>query len=143
MLIGDVTVGRLVPPHRRPRLGVPLLILLATPYTLFALHPSVPLAALAATLASVGFGASLIQQERLLRLTPDDLSGHALGLHSAGMLTFQGLSATLAGVVAQLTSPATAMTLVAAASLSVTLTLAKGLHAPLELSKTVEHRPTS
>ncbi|MGW7300879.1 MFS transporter [Streptomyces sp. NPDC054829] len=141
MLIGDVTVGRLVPPHLRPRLGVPLLILLAAPYTFFALHPSVPLAALAATLASVGFGASLIQQERLLRLTPDDLSGHALGLHSAGMLTLQGVSATLAGAVAQLTSPATAMTVVAAASLTVTLTLAKGLRAPLELSKTVEERP--
>ncbi|MDT9697178.1 MFS transporter [Streptomyces sp. P17] len=131
MLAGDVTVGRLIPPARRVRLGVPLLVLLASPYALFVLGPSVPLAAVAVALASVGFGASLIQQERLMALTPDELSGHALGLHSAGMLTLQGVSATLAGSVAQLTSPATAMTVMAVASLAVTGCLARGLRTPV------------
>ncbi|WAZ22352.1 MFS transporter [Streptomyces cinnabarinus] len=143
MLIGDVTVGRLIPPARRARLGVPLLILLATPYAFFALGPPVPLAALAVALASVGFGASLVQQERLMTLTPDELSGHALGLHSAGMLTLQGVSATLAGSVAQLTSPATAMTVLAVASLAVTAGLARGLRVPVSVSKRVEQRPAS
>ncbi|MGI5376142.1 MFS transporter [Streptomyces sp. CA-251387] len=124
MLVGDVTVGRLVPPALRPRLGVPLLLLLATPYLFFALRPAVPSAAVAAAVASVGFGASLVQQERLMALTPDELGGHALGLHGSGMLTMQGVSAALAGSVAQLTSPATAMTVMAAASIAVTLTLA-------------------
>ncbi|MGW0598552.1 MFS transporter [Streptomyces sp. NPDC002776] len=131
MLAGDVAVGRLIPPARRARLGVPLLVLLASPYLLFVLGPPVPLAAAAVALASVGFGASLVQQERLMALTPDELSGHALGLHSAGMLTMQGVSATLAGSVAQLTSPATAMTAMAAASLAVTAWLARGLRAPV------------
>ncbi|MEU0739151.1 MFS transporter [Streptomyces sp. NPDC006134] len=124
MLADDVTVGRLLPPRLRPRLGVPLLALLATPYLAFALHPPLPLAAGLAAVASVGFGASLVQQERLMALTPDGLAGHALGLHSAGMLTMQGVAAALAGTVAQLTSPATAMTAMAAASLAVTLVLA-------------------
>ncbi|MEU0965282.1 MFS transporter [Streptomyces sp. NPDC005917] len=124
MLAGDVTVGRLLPSAVRTRMATPLLLLLATPYLLFFLHPPLVLAAGCATVASVGFGASLVQQERLMRLTPDELSGHALGLHSAGMLTMQGVSATLAGSVAQLTSPAGAMTLMAFASLAVTLTLA-------------------
>ena len=70
-----------------------------------------------------GFGASFVQQERLMALTPLELSGHALGLHSAGMLTMQGVSAALAGGVAQLTSPATAMTVMALTSIAVTLTL--------------------
>lgn len=131
MLAGDVTVGRLIPPARRARLGVPLLMLLAAPYAFFVLGPPVPLAALAVALASVGFGASLIQQERLMELTPDELSGHALGLHSAGMLTLQGVSATLAGSVAQLTSPATAMAVMAVSSLAVTVCLARGLRAPV------------
>ncbi|MFI9767083.1 MFS transporter [Streptomyces sp. NPDC052415] len=131
MLAGDVAVGRLIPPARRAGLGVPLLVLLASPYLLFVLGPPVPLAAVAVALASVGFGASLVQQERLMALTPDELSGHALGLHSAGMLTLQGVSATLAGAVAQLTSPATAMTAMAAASLAVTGWLARGLRAPV------------
>ncbi|MFI7410708.1 MFS transporter [Streptomyces sp. NPDC049627] len=124
MFVGDVTVGRLVPPALRPRLGVPLLLLLAVPYLFFALHPAVPVAAVAAAVASAGFGASLVQQERLMALTPGELSGHALGLHGSGMLTMQGVSAALAGSAAQLTSPAAAMTVMAAASIAVTLTLA-------------------
>ncbi|MDX2602822.1 MFS transporter [Streptomyces caniscabiei] len=123
MLVGDVTVGRLLPPRIRDRLATPLLLLLATPYLLFALHPPTLVAAACATLASVGFGASLVQQRHLLTLTPPELTGHALGLHSAGMLTWQGLSAALAGTLAQLTTPATTMTLLAAASATATLTL--------------------
>ncbi|MDQ0812843.1 hypothetical protein QFZ63_004557 [Streptomyces sp. B3I7] len=69
-----------------------------------------PVAVACAALASVGFGASLLQQDRPMALTPPDLTGHALGLHSAGMPTPQGLSAAAAGTLAQLSSPATAMT---------------------------------
>ncbi|MBD0735818.1 hypothetical protein BGM09_22240 [Streptomyces sp. CBMA29] len=58
---------------------------------------------------------------------PGVLGGHALGLHSSGMLTLQGVGATLAGGLAQRTSPATAMTVMAAASVAVTLVLAPGL----------------
>jgi predicted MFS family arabinose efflux permease len=124
MLAGDLTVGRLLPPAVRRRLATPLLLLLAAPYLLFALHPPVPVAACLVTVASAGFGASLVQQERLMSLTPDELSGHALGLHSAGMLTMQGVSASLAGTVAQATSPAVAMTTMALTSTVVTLALA-------------------
>lgn len=123
MLVGDVTVGRLVPPAVRRRLGTPLLVLLATPYLLFFLQPALPLAAVAVAVASVGFGASLVQQERLMELTPTELSGHALGLHGSGMLTMQGVSAALAGSIAQLASPATAVTVMAVTSLTVTVTL--------------------
>ncbi|MFD5738138.1 MFS transporter [Streptomyces massasporeus] len=123
MLAGDVLVGRVLPPRLRPRLGFPLLLLLAVPYVPFLLNPALPLAAAAVTLASVGFGASLVQQERLVALTPDELSGHALGLHSAGMLTMQGVAAALAGSLAQLTSPARAMTLMAVGSAGATLLL--------------------
>ena len=33
----------------------------------------------------------LLLQQRLMTLTPDELSGHALGLHSSGMLAMQGV----------------------------------------------------
>ncbi|GAA3967443.1 MFS transporter [Streptomyces marokkonensis] len=123
MLAGDVAVGRLLPARLRPRLGIPLLMLLAAPYLVLFLRPPLPLTAVLVALASVGFAASLVQQERLVALTPDELAGHALGLHSAGMLTAQGVAAALAGTVAQYSSPATAMTVMAAGSLTVTLTL--------------------
>jgi MFS family permease len=125
MLAGDVTVGRLLPPALRRHLVTPLLVLLAAPYAVLALRPPLPVAVAAVTLASAGFGAGLLQQERLMALTPAHLSGHALGLHSAGMLTLQGASAALAGTVAQLTSPATAMAVMSAASLAVTTVLAR------------------
>ncbi|MFC4327599.1 MFS transporter [Streptomyces andamanensis] len=124
MLAGDATVGRLLPPAVRRRAATPLLLLLAAPYLLFALRPPLPVAAALAALASAGFAANLVQQERLMALTPAALSGHALGLHSAGMLTLQGVSAALAGSVAQFTSPAVATTAMAAASAAVTLALA-------------------
>lgn len=134
MLVGDTLTGRFVPPWWRERLGAPLRLLLAAPYLVFALHPPLPLAAAAVALASVGFAASLLLQERLMALTPDELSGHALGLHSSGMLTMQGVGAALAGAVAQHTSPSAAMALMAAASVAVTLALAPGLR-PLSLPK--------
>jgi hypothetical protein len=35
---------------------------------------------------SVGYSATFMLQQRLMALTPDDLKGHALGLHSSCML---------------------------------------------------------
>ncbi|MFF5971177.1 MFS transporter [Streptomyces sp. NPDC012769] len=123
MLAGDTVVGRFVPARWRGRLASPLQALLAAPYLVFAFRPGLPLALAAITVSAVGYSASLLFQERLTALVPDELSGHALGLHASGMLALQGVSAALAGAVAQLTSPATAMTVLAAGSLVVTVAL--------------------
>jgi membrane protein implicated in regulation of membrane protease activity len=81
----------------------------------------------AVALASVGYSASLLLQQRLMALTPGELSGHALGLHSSGMLAMQGVGAVLAGAVAERTSPGAAMAVMAVISVAVTLILAPGL----------------
>ncbi|TDD52981.1 MFS transporter [Nonomuraea terrae] len=130
MLAGDLLIGRFTPQRWRERLAAPLRLLLAVPYLVFVLEPALPVAAAAIVLASVGYAASLLLQERLVALTPDELRGHALGLHSSGMMTMQGVGAALAGAVAQHTSPATAMAVMAAASAAVTLVLAPGLRPP-------------
>lgn len=127
MLAGDTLVGRFVPPGLRDRLGAPLRLLLAAPYLVFAVAPPLPLALVAVGVASVGYAATLLLQHRLLALTPEEMSGHALGLQSSGMLTMQGVGAGLAGGLAELTTPATAMTVLGAASLAVTLILQPGL----------------
>ncbi|MEO3859098.1 MFS transporter [Acrocarpospora sp. B8E8] len=127
MLLGDIAAGRFLPPHWRVRLGAPLRLLLAIPYLIFFLHPSLPFAVAAVALASIGFSASLLLQERLLALTPESISGQALGLQSSGLTTMQGIGAALAGTIAQLTTPATAMGVMACASVIVTLLLAAGL----------------
>ncbi|MEW1610661.1 MULTISPECIES: MFS transporter [unclassified Streptomyces] len=129
MLTGDALVGRFVPERWRARLGSPLRVLLAAPYLAFALSPGLPVAVVAVGLASTGFSASLLLQERLMALTSKELSGHALGLSSSGTLAMQGVGAAVAGTIAQLTSPATGMAAVAALSLVVTLVLAPGIRA--------------
>ncbi|WP_436770563.1 MFS transporter [Yinghuangia sp. YIM S09857] len=131
MLVGDLTAGRLLTPDWRRRLGPSARLLLAVPYLTFAFRPALPLAVAAIAIASVGYAATLLLQERLIALTPKPILGQALGLHSSGMLTMQALGATLAGTLAQHTTPATAMTTMAAASIAVTLAIAPGLRTPL------------
>ncbi|MFI6137313.1 MFS transporter [Streptomyces griseus] len=131
MLAGDALVGRFVTARWRVRLGAPLRLLLAAPYLIFALRPGLPLALAVVVLASVGFAASLLLQERLMALTPQELSGQALGLGSSGMLATQGVGAAVAGGIAQLTSPSTGMAAVAGLSVAVTLALAPGLRTPV------------
>ncbi|GLY72068.1 MFS transporter [Actinoallomurus iriomotensis] len=133
MLVGDTLAGRFVADRWRRRLGAPLRLLLAVPYLIFAVDPPAPVAVTAVVLASIGYSATLLLQERLMAITPGEMHGHALGLHSSGMLAMQGVGAVLAGAVAQHTSPATAMAVMAAASVAVTLALAPGLR-PVERS---------
>lgn len=127
MLVGDTVTGRFVPSAWRRRLDAPLRLLLAVPYLIFAAHPALGLAVAAVTFASIGYSATLLLQDRLMALTPRDVHGQALGLHSAGMLTMQGIGAALAGAVAEYVSPATAMAVMAAVSVAVTVLLAPGL----------------
>ncbi|MFF0393286.1 hypothetical protein ACFYS8_32005 [Kitasatospora sp. NPDC004615] len=81
----------------------------------------------AVTVAALGYATGLIFQDGLTQLTPDELGGHAFGLHGSGLLAVRGVGAALAGAVAERTSPATAIAVLAAASLTVTLPLAPGL----------------
>ncbi|MFF3608711.1 MFS transporter [Streptomyces sp. NPDC002463] len=125
MLAGDTAVGRFVPARLRDRIRFPLQALLAAPFLVFAFNPELPLALVLVTVSAVGYGASLLHQERLMTLVPENLSGHALGLHTSGMLALQGVSAALAGTLAQYTSPRAGMVLLALASLTVTFLLAR------------------
>ncbi|MCX5203110.1 MFS transporter [Streptomyces sp. NBC_00237] len=127
MFVGDTVVGRFVSAGWRARGGPVLRLLLAVPYLVFFLEPPLVVGAAVVFVASVGFAATLLLQERLMALTPDALSGHALGLHTSGMLAMQGVGAGLAGAVAQFVSAGVAMTVVAGLSVVVTLGLERGV----------------
>jgi len=127
MLAGDTLAGRFIPSRWRGRLGAPLRVVLAAPYLIFAARPALPIAVTAVAIASAGYCASLLLQERLIELTPEELSGQALGLASSGTMAMQGVGAAVAGVIAQQSSPAMAMVTMAVVSLAVTLILAPGL----------------
>lgn len=130
MLFGDLLVGRFLGPRGRRRMISPLRLLLAGPYLLFAAALPIGLAAALIVIASVGYGATLLLQEQLLARTPHELSGHALGLQSSGMLTMQAVGAAVAGALASRLSPGSAMTVLAVVSTLVTLALTPGLTAP-------------
>ncbi|MFC6882739.1 MULTISPECIES: MFS transporter [Actinomadura] len=131
MLAGDTAMGRFVPGRWRERLIGPLRLLLGVPYLLFAVSPPLPAAAVLVAVASFGFSATLLLQERLLAATPAEEHGQALGLHSSGMLAMQAVGASVAGLLADHTTAPAAMTVMAAASVAVTLALSKGLRAPV------------
>ncbi|MCX4967158.1 MFS transporter [Streptomyces sp. NBC_00654] len=121
MLLGDLTVGRLLTAEQRRRYAFALRLLLAIPYLLFAIHPPVLVATAAVFIASAGFAATLPLQEQLLELTPDPVRGQVQGVESAGRMTWQGIGAAIAGGVAQHFNPGTAITAVAAISVAITV----------------------
>ncbi|HEX3825403.1 MAG TPA: MFS transporter [Mycobacteriales bacterium] len=129
MLSGDVLVARILTPRAQGRSAGLLRLVLAAPYLLFALHLPLLIASFAVALASIGYAAGLLLQQRLLALVGDEMAGHALGLHSSGMLSMQAVAAVLAGSLAEVVAPATAMVLLATASIAVTLAMASRLRA--------------
>ncbi|MFG1911246.1 hypothetical protein [Kribbella sp. NPDC048928] len=123
MMTGDLVVGRFLTRNGRRVAAQFLRFVLAVPFLGFAFD--LPIAALCVLVAigSIGYSASLAQQELLVDLTPPELRGQVLGLESALRMTTFGVVAILAGALADLTSAAPAMTLCAAASLLVSIIL--------------------
>jgi hypothetical protein len=127
MLTGDVLVARILRPEAQSRFAAPLRLLLAVPYLPFAFVLPLPLAVAAVAIASVGYGAGLLLQQRLLATVAREMTGHALGLNSAGMLSMQSVAATLAGGLAEIWRPAQVITVLASASVLITLAMAPRL----------------
>jgi predicted MFS family arabinose efflux permease len=127
MFAGDLVVGRWLSREGRLRVATWLRLLLAAPFLLFALQPSVALAAALALVASVGYAASLAQQEMLVALTPRDLAGQVLGVESSARMTFQGVGALVAGATADVLDVGVTISLLAVASLVVSLALTRPL----------------
>ncbi|WP_189335443.1 hypothetical protein [Actinoplanes ianthinogenes] len=127
MLLGDVVVGRFVPPAHRDRLAGPLRLLLAAPYLGFWLAPAPAVAVVLGFVASAGYAASLLWQERLVGVTGAAIRGQAFGLCSTGTMVGQAVGAGLGGVLAVPLGAPHAMGLLAVLSLAVSVALTPGL----------------
>jgi predicted MFS family arabinose efflux permease len=123
MMVGDLVVGRFLTRGGRRRIDVAQRLLLAVPYLFFVLALPWQLATALASVASLGFSASLSLQERLVDAAPPEQAGQVQGLESSGRTAAQGLCALGAGAVAELTGAGLAITLAAVASLLVTAAL--------------------
>lgn len=138
MLIGDVVIGRIVPPRRRERLVHPLRVLLAASYLVFFFDPSIALALALTFVASAGFAAALPLQERLISATAEETRGQAFGLYSTGLMVGQALGAAAAGAVAEILPPPTTMGSFAVLSLASTAAFGPALRrsAPVTVEAT-------
>lgn len=123
MLVGDLIIGRFCRPATRQRLALPLALTTGVPLLVFLLHP--PLLIIAAALfgCGSGFGYMLGIQQAFLDSLPPALRGQGFGLSATGMMGGQGLTPPLAGALATVAGPATAMAAAGAASILVTLCL--------------------
>jgi MFS family permease len=134
MLTGDVLMGRLLTPSGRRAATTWLRFLLPVPFLIFLWHPPLPVGAVMVGVASIGYAASLGQQELLVKLTPLQLAGQLLGAESSARVAFQGLAAALAGAIAELIPAGQAIAILSVSSLAVSFLLTPGLR---QASKTV------
>jgi predicted MFS family arabinose efflux permease len=138
MLTGDILMGRLLTPSNRRAATVWLPFLLPLPFLIFLWHPPLPVAVVMVGLASVGYAASLAQQELLVALTPPHLTGQLLGAESSARVACQGLAAVLAGALAELIPADQVIAILSVGSLLVSALLTPGLR---RVAKTASRTP--
>jgi predicted MFS family arabinose efflux permease len=127
MLLGDIIIGRLLGPRGRIHAAQLFRYLLAVPFLFFVLGPRLWVVTTLVVVATIGFGASLAQQEILNWLTPAEILGQTFGFESSMRTAGQGFFAIVAGALADLLDPAQAMLVLAVASLTTSLLLGHAL----------------
>ncbi|MFH9821681.1 MFS transporter [Streptomyces bobili] len=100
MLVGDLLVGRLLPPPTRERLVVPLTALMGLPLLGFAAEPGVGVSSCLLLLCGFGFASGLGLQRPFLDALPQEGQGQAFGLLGSGSMTLQGVGPACFGAVA-------------------------------------------
>ncbi|WP_085368768.1 MFS transporter [Leifsonia sp. NCR5] len=127
MLAGDVLMGRVLTERSR-RVGTEWLrLLLPVPFLVFVLQPPIPVAAVMVAIGSIGYAASLGQQELLVAVTPHELTGQILGAESSARVAFQGVAAAVAGGLAEIVQTGLAIGLLSLTSIAVSVMLIPGL----------------
>lgn len=127
MMFGDLMNGRFLTRTQRRWASTYLRILLGVPFLGFAFDLPIGVLAALVALGSIGYSASLSQQELLVEATPYELRGQVLGLESALRMTTFGVCAVLAGAVADLASPGPIIAVFAGLSLAVSIALTRPL----------------
>jgi MFS family permease len=127
MLTGDIVMGRLLTSTARRSATRWLRLLLPAPFLALLWHPPLPAAAILVAIGSIGYAASLGQQELLVKLTPRELAGQMLGAESSAMVACQGLAAAIAGAIAELLPAGHVIAILSICSLAVSLLLTPAL----------------
>lgn len=109
MLLGNLVVGRLVPPATRERLVAPLLLLFGAPIAGLALPTPLWLTAGFAFLTGLGFSYTLGLQRIFLEALDPQVRGQAFALQFTGLMTLQGVGPLVTGALAEVAPVALSM----------------------------------
>ena len=114
-IIGSLLLSRWLPAAWRSRALGPLAVVSGIPMVASAFYHSVPAAIALWTLVGVLSSYTMIVHATFVRRVPDGQRGQVIGLASAGLQAAQGLGIVVAGVLADVTTPATAVGIMGAA----------------------------
>ncbi|GIF77758.1 MFS transporter [Asanoa siamensis] len=126
MVLGQLVIGRLVPPDTRTRLVAPLVLLLGVPPIGFAFDPPLVVCVALMVVSGAGFAYSLGLQRAFVEAVPEIGRGQAFGLLSTGLMTLQGVGPAVFGGVAALTAPRWAVALAGATTVATVLLVPRG-----------------
>jgi hypothetical protein len=106
---GAIAVARLVPPRARSRLALWMAVLAGIPLIATIAADSVPVAGVLWGLSGVFAAYQVEVTTQIVRNIPDRRRAGTLGLVAAGLIGAQGCGLIVFGLVAQATSPGTAV----------------------------------
>ncbi|WP_420035592.1 MFS transporter [Streptomyces sp. cg28] len=98
---GELAAGSLLTPAARSRIALPLVCVTLLPLIGYAAGPGLVPTLLILLLAGAGFAYTLGVDRWFVDAVPEELRGRAMTLHSAGLMTVQGVGAALGGAAAE------------------------------------------
>lgn len=139
VIAGDIAGVRLLTQRQQRRLVAPAAAAGFVPYLAFAFDLPIPIA-LVLLVASGACGLYMLGLDARTRdAAPPELFARTMTLNQAGLMTLQGVGFTLAGAIAQVTSPAIAIAIAGGLGLTATTTL---LRSDLRPRRLLSDRPT-
>ncbi|MFF2024810.1 MFS transporter [Streptomyces sp. NPDC058171] len=100
-VLAELWVGAALRPRTRERIALPLGALLLLPLTGYVLVPGPGWAVLLLFLGGAGFAYTLGADRWFVDAVPPGLRGRAMTVHTAGLMTVQGVGMVLAGAAAE------------------------------------------
>ncbi|MFJ6572997.1 MFS transporter [Streptomyces sp. NPDC091292] len=98
---GELYAGSALSPAARGRIALPLAATMLLPLLAYAFVPGLIWAPVVLVLAGAGFAYTLGLDRWFVDSVPEELRGRAMTVHTAGLMTIQGVGMALAGLAAE------------------------------------------
>ncbi|MGW7077705.1 MFS transporter [Streptomyces sp. NPDC054866] len=109
-IAAELYAGSALSASTRARIALPLASFTLLPLTVYALTPGLLWAMLALALAGAGSAYTLGVDRWFVDAVPEELRGRAMTVHTAGLMTIQGVGMALAGLAAEFFAVSTVVT---------------------------------